>query len=184
MTSVYPIHKSLGADAKGGTAPPERFHFSPTHSVHQLPSGNQTWLAGKWTIYPCFSNQTLRSEWIFQPVLVYINYQRVNPTKSHQTIIFPWFSYGFPIVPTFFPRFLVGPSKAEPLAPQLARAAAGAGVPASSDPPLRCGALHVRQQRAGGCRGWLEPGAGLPGPGGGGIVGMDGGWDGMAGDFV
>ena len=32
-------------------------------------------------------------------------YQRVNPMKFHQTIIFPWFSYGFPTFPTVFLGF-------------------------------------------------------------------------------
>ena len=56
--------------------------------------------------------------------------------------------------------------KAQPLAPQLARAAAGAGGPAPCHPPLWSRALHVRQQRARGCRRRLGAGAGLPGLGG------------------
>ena len=36
------------------------------------------------------------------PMVIFNSYvghdQRVNPIKSHETTVFPWFSYGFPLV--------------------------------------------------------------------------------------
>ena len=34
-----------------------------------VPSSNQTWLAGKWTIEQCFCLQNLHSSGIFQPTM-------------------------------------------------------------------------------------------------------------------
>ena len=57
-----------------------------------IPSGNQN-SDGK---SPCLMGK-LNYQWPFSSSQTVRHYQRVNPIKSHSTIIFPWFSYGFPM---------------------------------------------------------------------------------------
>ena len=89
------------------------------HLILHVPSGNQTRFAGyleRWFSYEKTSIQLGD----FPASHVWWN-QRVNPIKSHQTIIFLWFSYGFPMVFHQFPLFsnplfttYFGPHRATP----------------------------------------------------------------------
>ena len=52
------------------------------------------WLTLLWKI-TMFNGKSPCSITVFHSYVRH--YQRVNPIKSHQTTIFPWFSYGFPV---------------------------------------------------------------------------------------
>ena len=69
-------------------------------SYLHLPCSNQTWRAGKWTIYQWFSSSNLHLQGIFQ--LATFDSQRVNPMKTpvnhHFPMVFPWFTHGIPMV--------------------------------------------------------------------------------------
>ena len=64
-----------------------------TWILNPIPSSNQTWRAGKWTIYRDFPSGEFGD---FPGSHVKWN-QSVHPKKSHQSTIFLRFSLGFPL---------------------------------------------------------------------------------------
>ena len=59
-----------------------------------LPSGNIA--IENYHLYPFIVDFPMKSMVIFHSYVGH--YQRLNPMKSHETTIFLWFSYGFPLV--------------------------------------------------------------------------------------
>ena len=73
-----------------------------------------------WIFFFRIDQTNFRKAWVFQISFQFFHispsplfhsyvshYQRLNPIKTHQTIIFPWFSYDFPTFPRVFPCFFM-----------------------------------------------------------------------------